>query len=206
MMDPTAASILPLAPSQHEAALEVICRAFRSDPLLSFLTPRPAAQERLLRWFARTGLDHGARQGEVYATPGVRAAAVWFAPGRPHMTAGALLWAARWLPLTVGWGCCRRFLAFVNFADRRHRALITGDHWYLFILTVDPAHQGQGLGSALLEPVLARADAQGLPVYLETTNPRAVPFYRKHGFTVAHHAGPAAATPLFWALSRRPRS
>jgi MFS family permease len=51
-------------------------------------------------------------------------------------------------------------------------------HWYLWLLGVDPDRQGQGVGSALLAPILARADAEGLPCALETLTERNVWFYR----------------------------
>ncbi|MGW4593188.1 ribosomal protein S18-alanine N-acetyltransferase [Amycolatopsis thermoflava] len=49
---------------------------------------------------------------------------------------------------------------------------------------VDPAHQGQGIGTALLRALLARADEVAAPVFLEvrTDNDRAQELYRRHGF------------------------
>ena len=55
-------------------------------------------------------------------------------------------------------------------------------HWYLPFIGVDPARQGNGLGAALLRPVLAQCDAARLPAYLELTNPRNRPLYERHGF------------------------
>ena len=56
-------------------------------------------------------------------------------------------------------------------------------HWYLNVLSTLPSRQGQGLGSAILKPVLEEADAEGLPCYLESSNPRNVSLYLRHGFT-----------------------
>lgn len=55
-------------------------------------------------------------------------------------------------------------------------------HWYLFVVSTLPTHQGQGLGTAVIAPVLAEADAAGLPSYLESTNPRNMTLYRRLGF------------------------
>jgi GNAT superfamily N-acetyltransferase len=65
--------------------------------------------------------------------------------------------------------------------------------------------QGRGLGSTLLQPVLARADADRLPCYLETGVARNVTFYERHGFqVVAAGALPRGGPPL-WAMVRAPR-
>lgn len=55
-------------------------------------------------------------------------------------------------------------------------------HWYLNVVSTLPERQGQGLGAAVLQPVLARCDADGVPAYLESTNPRNRSLYRRHGF------------------------
>lgn len=50
---------------------------------------------------------------------------------------------------------------------------------------VDQAHQGAGIGTALLRALLARADELRAPVFLEvrTDNDRAVDLYARHGFS-----------------------
>jgi GNAT superfamily N-acetyltransferase len=55
-------------------------------------------------------------------------------------------------------------------------------HWYLPLIGVDPAHQGQGIGSALLSQALSPCDGQRLPAYLEATSPGNIRFYQRHGF------------------------
>jgi GNAT superfamily N-acetyltransferase len=52
------------------------------------------------------------------------------------------------------------------------------------VVGVIPPRQGQGFGRALLRPVLDRADAEGLPCYLETAQPGNVAFYQKLGFDI----------------------
>jgi GNAT superfamily N-acetyltransferase len=55
-------------------------------------------------------------------------------------------------------------------------------HWYLPFIGVEPSRQGRGLGGALLRSALARVDSEGLPAYLESTNPRYRPLHERHGF------------------------
>ncbi len=55
-------------------------------------------------------------------------------------------------------------------------------HWYLPIIGVDPAYQGMGLGAALMKESLKAVDADGLPAFLESSNPANVSLYMRHGF------------------------
>ena len=54
--------------------------------------------------------------------------------------------------------------------------------WYLPFMGVDPAYQGQGIGSALVAVVLAKADRDGEPAYLEASSPENRRLYERHGF------------------------
>ena len=74
-------------------------------------------------------------------------------------------------------------------------------HYYLAALGTDPPHQGKGVGSALIEPVLARADREGIPAYLESSKETNVPFYRKHGFEVVQELA-VPNGPRVWAMLR----
>lgn len=55
-------------------------------------------------------------------------------------------------------------------------------HWYLPFVGVEPLQQNRGLGALLLRPILQRCNDERLPAYLESTNPRNVPFYERLGF------------------------
>jgi ribosomal protein S18 acetylase RimI-like enzyme len=55
-------------------------------------------------------------------------------------------------------------------------------HWYLPLIGVDPAHQGEGHGNALMAHALAQCDRDHAPAYLESSNPRNIPFYKRLGF------------------------
>jgi GNAT superfamily N-acetyltransferase len=71
---------------------------------------------------------------------------------------------------------------------------------YLHFLAVAPGAQGRGLGGQLLDRVLARSRADGVPLRLDTTNPANLPFYESHGLTVTTEARLGPAGPRIWRL------
>lgn len=76
--------------------------------------------------------------------------------------------------------------------------------WRLETLGVRPAHQGRGLASALLAHALAEvARRGGHEVVLETSAPRNVRLYERHGFEVTGRAGGTDA-PAVWSMSTAP--
>ena len=108
-----------------------------------------------------------------------------------------------WLtPLEMGLRAVIRLWSVNLLAEGIHKRFAPDPHWYLFLLGVDPASQGSGLGSLLLQPILARADLAHMPCYLETNNPDAVRFYQKHKFNVVTEHQGKSSEPHIWAMRR----
>ncbi|MEA2521546.1 MAG: hypothetical protein QOI81_1192 [Actinomycetota bacterium] len=67
-----------------------------------------------------------------------------------------------------------------------------------------PDRQGEGIGSALLRDGLERADAQGIPSWLETSKARNAAYYEGFGFvTLADERAPDDG-PRIWFMRREP--
>lgn len=79
-----------------------------------------------------------------------------------------------------------------------------GPHWYLPLIGVDPARQGRGLGDALMRYALQRCDRDGVPAYLESSNPRNIALYRRHGFEEIG-AIQVGSSPTIVPMLRQPR-
>ena len=67
--------------------------------------------------------------------------------------------------------------------ERRHP--LRAPRWYLSVLGTDPVAQRQGLGSAVLRPVLEQCEADGIGAYLESSKERNIDLYARHGFRVS---------------------
>jgi predicted N-acetyltransferase YhbS len=72
------------------------------------------------------------------------------------------------------------------------------------MLGVEPSQQGRGLGGVLMQPILARADAEGVPCLLESMNERNLTFYKRHGFEVTAHGQIPNEGPQIWVMLREP--
>src|SRR5258706_978911 len=69
---------------------------------------------------------------------------------------------------------------------------------------VSPSCQGQGIGGALLAPVLQQADNEGMFCSLETFEEKNLSFYQHHGFQVVVTAIEPQSQLRFWAMRRSP--
>ena len=178
-----------------ERATAVLTAAFLDDPVTRWIYPSSAVHlarfPLLVRALSGTAFD----DGTVTEVSGGRGAAVWLAPDR-HPDEEAVEAA-----MADGIAEDVRDEAQVLLArmDEHHPP---EPHWYLPLIGVDPVHRGTGHGSALLREALERIDADHLPAYLDSTNPRNVPLYERHGFEVLTTIEVGTAPPVVPMLRR----
>jgi GNAT superfamily N-acetyltransferase len=203
----TAIEPVRMSEGQVEESGIVLGRAFFDDPMMLYIMPDEQLRGDVLPWFMGRGAHYGHLFGEVYTTPGtVEGNAVWLPPGETELNEERMVRVGfPEMPGRMGEEAFGRFMGLMGLMDELHKKAVPPEHWYLMILGVDPPRQGQGVGGALIQPVLARADAAKVPCYLETMKTRNVPFYRKHGFDVVVEDDTPDGGLHFWTMRREPR-
>jgi len=196
---------VPLAMSQVEQGAAVLARAFQHDPMMKYFVSNPARMLDKPARFYRASICMGVLYGEVYATRSVEGVAVWVSPGNTDFTFGQLLRSGLLMAtLSMGLKTLGRFMNSYSHFEQVKKQAISRPHWVLVFLGIEPSQQGQGLGGVLIQPILARADAEGAPCYLDSTNERNLTFYQRHGFKVAARGQVPNGGPQIWAMLREP--
>jgi GNAT superfamily N-acetyltransferase len=189
---------------QIPLAGEMLEQAFFNDPLDVYTAPDPETRTRIFSWFFAQAVRDEASTHTIYTTVGQpEGVAVWLPP---HTNEQATQSASDEMERRFGREAYERFTDTFSYFHRIHHEVIASPHWYLELLGVDPHRQGQGIGKALLIPVLQRADAEGLPCYLETFTRRNIPFYESSGFQVAQSGIEPKSMVPFWAMKREPQT
>lgn len=121
----------------------------------------------------------------VHLTDPTCGVAVGLLPQAPDVQSRAAHNKGVFLETTLDVEGCTNYYRIVNFMKAKAAGVVDRAGWYLSIVAVDPAAQGQGLGRKLLEPTIAEADRVFATCYLETFTPRNLSFYERLGFAVA---------------------
>jgi ribosomal protein S18 acetylase RimI-like enzyme len=193
-----------------ERVAAMLTRAFWSSPLTELFAPDPARREEISRWLFAGNLRYGLLYGEVWVAASAdgapRGSAIWWGSEyvQPDDERAARAGLASASCVLDPEGLTRLF-DVASVSAELHHAAVSGPHWYLAFLGVDPDHQGAGIASQVLAPVLDRLDAEGLPAYLETAQPRNVSYYRRYGFEVAGEMPLPSSDLVFWGMRRDPR-
>jgi ribosomal protein S18 acetylase RimI-like enzyme len=202
----TTTEVVQLPQAQIKEAGEVLARAFHDDPYWLWVLPDESKRARALPWFMKVWTKYCQKHGEAYTVADkVEGAALWLPPGKYPMSVAGTMQAGMFLaPLKFGPGAFGRFMSSLNYLEELHKRDVPPRHWYLATLGVDPPRQGQGVGGTLMQPVLARSDADGLPCYLETETEINVGFYNRHGFEVIVEVDLPKDGPHIWTMKREP--
>jgi len=161
------------------AVTETISLAFHEDPTWSWAFPDPDHRQEQYAAFWAFMIGGALRYPWVLMTDSCEAAAVWIPPAGTEIAEEDEARMADLLEELVGEraGEVMELLALFDEAHPREEP-----HYYLSLLGTHPSHTGRGIGMWLLAENLARIDREGMPAYLESSNPGNNHRYERYGF------------------------
>jgi GNAT superfamily N-acetyltransferase len=175
--------------ADEAVAIDAIVLAFSADPAARWTWRDP---HQYLTYFPRFVKAFGGKaftHGSAYTVDGYSGAALWLPPDvEPDEEAMTAL-----LESSVP----EQILNDVSVLEQMGRYHPNEPHWYLPLMGVDPVQQGKGLGSALMQHALIACDRDHKLAYLESTNPRNVPLYERHGFELLGTIQVGTSPPIF---------
>lgn len=190
MTSTTSPSISTVASADKERAVATIVTAFSGDRIARWMLADP---QRYLTYFpevVRRFGGHAFEGGSAYSAGPFHGAALWLRPGVEPNGEDLAELMQRAVPSEDQE---KVFGFFGQMAEYHPQEPV----WYLPLIGVDPARQGQGLGSALLAHALAEVDRESKAAYLEATSERNRDLYARHGFEVTGTIQVADSPPMF---------
>jgi ribosomal protein S18 acetylase RimI-like enzyme len=190
-------------PDDIPAMAVALGRAFADDPIFEYLVPEVPLDVRAKRATPFFVVDTRirVRSASAWTTPEHTGGALWAPPGKWRTTLADTLRLA-WPILRGSRGRALKAFSALSAIEKVHPRQ---PHWYLAVLGTDPDHQGKGIGSALMGPVLTRCDVEGIPAYLESSKESNIGYYERFGFTVERELALGKGAPTVWPMWREPQ-
>ncbi|WP_316525694.1 GNAT family N-acetyltransferase [Kitasatospora brasiliensis] len=186
-------------PDDAPSISRLLALAFDDDPMMRWFFPDPATRPAGLDgYFTTLFTRQYGRHGVCERT--ADAAAFWVPPQAQDK---AVPDEETLLELTELLG--DRAEPFRRSVEAAADSAPQEPHWYLAVLGAAPAAQGRGQGGALLRSGLAKADAAGLPVYLESSKEANLAVYGHFGFEVLEEVRLPEDGPALWVMRRAAR-
>jgi GNAT superfamily N-acetyltransferase len=178
-----------VGPAEQGRAIRTLVSAFKDDPVERWLYPEEAQYRRHFPAFVAAFGGTALRDRTVWRLGDFDAVAFWFGPGtEPDGEA-----VVQVLVETTSDDLHADSFATLEQMAGGHPSV---PHWYLPWFGVDRELHGRGLGTRLMRNCLEIVDESGFPAYLETPNPRTVPFYERAEFFVTSVAQAGACPPI----------
>ena len=170
--------------------------SFVDDPIFDYIVRPGAGRRAALELFFRELFSaRDIPQNEVWMNSDGTACVSWLAPDARH-SPGGIFQKLSWVPFffkVSGVARVGRILALLEAMEKTHPH---ERHWYLAYVAVSPQFQGAGLGSGLIKATLEQIDEAGMPVYVESSNPKNINFYERLGFIARKNIAPDGAPQL----------
>lgn len=190
-------------PSEVDRAAGVLARAFHDDPVLNWLFAGSDDVPATIDGFFPYAMASAITRGHLYRSPGWEAVAYWSPPGATGMFNPEDGLALRdYVANQIG---VERASETSPLSELMAEFHITEPHFYLPFIGVDPEFQGLGHGRTVMTVVLDLCDRNRLVAYLESSNPRNIPFYERLGFEVTSEFAADGGPPMA-GMRRAPNS
>jgi ribosomal protein S18 acetylase RimI-like enzyme len=186
----TKPTIKKVTPSNADQAIGTLVLAFSADHAARWVYPDPHQYLMNIPSFIRAFAGKAFEYNSAYFVDGYVGAALWLPPDiRPDENALVAL-----LQRTIPEENQPDVFAFLEQMESYHPS---EPHWYLPMIGVDPGHQHQGYGSALLQRALLACDRDNKLAYLESSSPKNIPLYERHGFKLLGTIQIGGSPPVF---------
>jgi ribosomal protein S18 acetylase RimI-like enzyme len=193
----TQGTIKTATAAEADAVIAVVVLAFSADPAARWAYSDPQQYLTHFPSFVSVFGGNAFAHASAYYVDGYVGTALWLPP-EVHPDEATLI---PLLQRTVAESLHQDLFAVFEQMGHYHPR---EPHWYLPLIGVDPSHQGQGYGSALLQHALIPCDRDHICAYLESTNPKNIPLYARYGFEVLGEIQVGTSPPIFPML-RKPR-
>ena len=163
-------------------------------------------REAMLRYY-----DYSMREAREHGTlyryqPNGKAvgASIWSKPVYGRLSRQMADEKKAFLRVHLGDASLDRYAQITGGMAAQTAIIVPPGSWYLSIIGIAPAFQGQGLGGRLIRPILEKTDTLGCHTYLETFTPQNMRFYRRLGFQIADAFNAPGSNTRYWVMIRDP--
>lgn len=183
------ATIRSADPAEAAACMEILTRAFESDPVCTWAWPDRAQYQAVFPRFCQSFGGAAFEAGTAHVEYDGHGVALWLAPGMASDGEALVTLVRESAPTHLQEPLFSLFEQMNSYHPRE-------PHWHLPLIGVDPPQQGRGTGSALLRHALKTCDRQQCLAYLEATSPTNVRLYERHGFQAIGHVQAGDSPPI----------
>lgn len=168
-------------PSDKGLIVELLSNSFKENQSVNYIIWKDNKKPKRIRALMEYSIEVCLLFGDVWLTVDKKACALILYPHLKRTTLKSIFLDSQLIFRAIGvTGVVKAMKREALIKEKQFKEPMA----YLWFIGVNPMYQHSGIGSSLLNEVIADADSKNLPVFLETSTLQNVPWYRRFGFQV----------------------
>jgi len=169
--------------SYHDKGLviDILTKSFDSNQSVNYIVKQDKNREKRVKALMDYSFEVCYLFGEVFLSENKKACALILYPDKKKTNLKSILLDIKLILQCVGISNIQKALS----RESKIKKLQPKEPmYYIWFIGVDPEYQNTGIGSSLLEEVIADSKRKKRSLYLETSTLKNIPWYKKFGFDI----------------------
>lgn len=173
--------MIKAGPNDKSLVVELLTQSFEANQSVNYIIRPGKNRETHLKALMAYSFDVCLLFGEVWLSPDRHACALTLLPDHKRTTPRSIWLDIQLIYNVIGFAGISKTLNREKQIKKKQPKI---PMVYLWFIGVDPLYQHKGIGSRLLQKVIAHARKKNRPVFLETSMPQNLPWYQRFHFHI----------------------
>ncbi len=168
-------------PKDKTLVIDILTLSFQDNQSVNYIVKQDSKRIQRIRVLMGYSFEICSLFGGVYLSNDKKACALILFPDQKRTTLKSIFLDLKLILFCVGGGGIQKTLhreSMIKKIQPKEKM------YYLWFIGVDKAHQHAGIGSKLLKEVVEDSNSKKLPIYLETSTLKNLPWYERFGFKI----------------------
>ena len=167
--------------NDKEIILDILCESFDSNKSVNYVVKQDGQRRKRIRTLMNYSFEICYKFGQLYLSDDKQACALILFPDKKKTSLTTILLDVKLAFLSIG---LTRVIKVLKRDTKIKSAYPVKTIFYLWFIGVHTSSQHKGIGSNLLMNIIDESIQLERPIYLETSMPDNIRFYKKLGFDV----------------------
>ena len=173
--------------------VNILAHSFYENKSVNYIIKQDSKRAQRIKGLMEYSFDMCYSFGEVYLSDNKKACALILFPDKKKPNLKSVFSDFKLIVTCVGFSKLFKAMKRESKIKKLHPKELM---YYLWFIGVDPNDQNKGIGTALIQEVIAEGLSKQRPVYLETSTLKNIPWYEKFGFKIYNELN--LGYPLFF--------
>jgi ribosomal protein S18 acetylase RimI-like enzyme len=170
-------------PNDRALVVNLLAESFDDNQSVNYIVKQDSKRVQRIRVLMDYSFEICSLFGAIYLSNDKKACALIVFPDQKRTTLKSILMDLKLIFFCVGLGGIQKTLrreGLIKKIQTKEKM------YYLWFISVDKSNQHSGIGSKLLQEIIEDGNSKNLPIYLETSTLKNLPWYERFGFKIYH--------------------